>query len=89
MSANNWTVCPICHNLPEEWRNGIDYLYGKIPRKKFQEIEKEYEALQIETVREDWNIGLDDDGAVSIHYSAECHNCGAKWHYKKTGIHKD
>lgn len=89
MRGSNSTECPICHNLREEWRNGIGYLYGTLSYKEFKEVETEYEdAMLIQTVKEDWVIGLENDG-LSINYSAKCDNCCATWHYSKTGIHKN
>lgn len=30
-------------------------------------------------VREDYDIGLDEEGAVYIYFKAVCQGCGAKW----------
>ena len=87
MSGDNWTRCPICQNLPKEWRNGIDHLYGTISRDEFSKAEQEYKRLKsIETVREDYDIFLGDDGLVSISYLGKCDNCGAEWTFNKTDI---
>lgn len=88
MSADAWGVCPICQNLPEEWRKGIDYLYGDIPLKEFKVVEEEYNKLkQIETVREDYEVGLNNDGTAYVSFLAVCEACGAEWVYSKKNIH--
>ena len=86
MSADNWAMCPICRNLPEEWRDGIDHLYGKISLEEFHQTEEKYKALQTETVREDYDIGLLDDGLVHVGYLGVCQNCGAEWEYQNNNI---
>lgn len=80
MSADRWDPCPICHNLPAEWRNGIDYLYRIVSKEEFEKSEAEYNKLKDkETVREDWDIGVNEDGTADVSFSAKCQNCGATW----------
>lgn len=91
MSTDRWSTYPICHNLPDQWRNGIDHLYGQLPQKNYLKVVAECKRLSEEcTVREDYEIVLGDDGTVSIVYSGMCDNCGASWEFMKTGIqHKN
>jgi hypothetical protein len=47
MSADAWENCPICHNRPEEYPDGIDQLYGKIPLDEFLELKSKIECLEM------------------------------------------
>lgn len=87
MSGDAWEQCPICNNLPEEWRNGIDHLYGKVPLKEFKEIETKYNKLKSEkTVREDYEVGLDNDGTAWVSFYLKCQTCGAEWKHSAKDI---
>ena len=80
MSADAWRHCPLCNNLPEEWRNGIDHLYGTVSREQFKEIELKYNELKaVATVREDYECVLNYDGTANFSFFAKCQNCGATW----------
>jgi len=90
MSADAWEICPVCHNLPEEYRGGIDHLYGKISREEFSKLEKEIAELEnIATVREDYELGLNDDGTAYIFFAAKCETCGTEWNYNNKSIPHD
>ncbi len=87
MGADAWEICPICHNLPEEHRNGIDHLYGKIPQEDYDKLKKEIEKLRvIETVREDYELYLNEDGTAHIDFYAKCQTCGASWEFVTNNI---
>lgn len=87
MSADRWSSCPICHNLPEKYRNGIEHMYGVVPLNEFLKLKEECENLKNEsTVREDYELYIDNDGTLSISYFGKCDNCGAEWTFTKTGI---
>ena len=73
MSADAYEVCPIYQNLPEEWRKGIDHLYGNLPLKEFRVVEEEYDTLRkIETVQEDYEVGLNNGGTAHVNFLAVC-----------------
>ncbi|MGP8322459.1 MAG: hypothetical protein ACT6FG_00460 [Methanosarcinaceae archaeon] len=87
MSADNWSQCPICHNLPEKYRNGIEHMYGVLPLDEFLALKEECERLKKEyTVREDYEFDLGSDGTLSVSYFGKCQTCGAEWEFTKTGI---
>lgn len=53
MSGDSYDKCPVCKNLPEKWRQGVDHLYGNVTREEFANIEKEYnELIRVECIRE-------------------------------------
>lgn len=85
MSANNWRTCPACSEI---WKRrkadairAAEGLYGIVPAGEYQ---VEFMAAQNlsdepseDTLREDWDIGLGDDGKqFTISYRAECDECG-------------
>jgi hypothetical protein len=80
MSADSWQRCPICHNRPDEYPNGIEHLYGKLPLAEFLELSEELnEHADVETVRLDYEVDINDDGTASFWLNAKCMACGTKW----------
>ena len=82
MSADNWTRCPRCLKTAELKREGLLKKardgYGKL-------TPEEYEALLLESrepialdesLREDFEFYLSDDGCFTAHYIAKCGTCG-------------
>lgn len=87
MSADAWVQCPICQNRPDEYRNGIDHLYGKVLEEEFLILVRKLEKLKTkETVREDYEIYINEGGNLSISFSAKCVTCGAEWSFVKEDI---
>lgn len=83
MSADAWVRCPICQNRPSECPEGIAHLYGKIPLDEFLEYDKKLKELRdLETVRLDYEVYIEDDGRMSVWATGECSNCGAEWEHK-------
>lgn len=82
MSADNWMECPKCKaEAASERLKNIEFLkqqYGKIPADVYMARMKEAEKMPLidEEMREDWEIGMDDDGEFSVGYSASCQSCG-------------
>lgn len=90
MSADAWETCPICHNRPEEYPDGIEHLYGKISLDEFLKLKAEIEQLEAEeTVREDYEVGLADDGTAWVYLRLKCQTCGTTWKFKKSNITRD
>lgn len=80
MSADSWQTCPICHNRPEEYPDGIEHLYGELPRTEFLDLAKKLDTLShIETVRLDYEVAIEDDGTASFWLNAKCVSCGTEW----------
>ena len=83
MTADSWQRCPICHNRPEEYPDGIEHLYGKLPLEEFLKLDKELNDLaDTETVRLDYWVTIVDDGTASFWLSARCISCGTEWNTK-------
>ena len=90
MSADSWERCPICHNRPDEYPEGIDHLYGKIPLEEFLELKDKLDALEEEeTVREDYEVYLSDEGYACVAIYMKCQTCGAEWSFNKMDIHME
>ena len=88
MSADNWAVCPRCKkremNAIAELDRKVEAMYGQLSIDDFlvmrQEAQTRREALpmRIATFREDYEIYGAEDGAVEVHYSGSCKDCGLK-----------
>ncbi len=87
MSADNWGYCPKCKSEAEKKHRSDKLLagesYGKIPAEKY--IER-FNAIQTpkpleQTLREDYHLGVTEDGEFYVDYSASC-SCGFKHTFK-------
>lgn len=89
MSADNWARCPRCEDdLKKDVTGRIAQArsqYGKIPIEEFQqlmksmaELETSYHTPGIERhqFREDYSVGIDLDGRISVDYRGCCNQCG-------------
>ena len=88
MSADNWAICPKCKKM------ALDKQYEQLVkiRKKYGEMSPdEYEAAIFatntpieldETLREDYEFHIDEEGLFSAEYSARCDRCGFKHSFK-------
>ena len=90
MSADNWTICPKCKKTNDE-KNKKRILaagkkYGKIPSDVYINLVVEAnKPIVIEsTLREDYEIGVCEDGEFFVSYSASCSVCGFKFSFKHT-----
>lgn len=90
MSANNWSVCPRCAAVSLKHREAklqrIADAYGKVGLTKFVSMQSEAaenpaEKLD-ETMREDWELGLDEQGNFYVSYRAHCQQCGFDYRFK-------
>ena len=82
MSANNWAMCPKCKKNNDE-NNAIriknaEAQYGKISSDEYRATIKEAEKpMKIEeTLREDFEIWINDKGLFTVSYSGRCQICG-------------
>jgi len=90
MSADNWAICPVCKK-----RNDVAYKkqtldvanqYGKIPDDEYIVLVKETKPIVLkESLREDYQIGVDEEGVFSFVYSCNCSECGFKF-IKKANV---
>jgi rubrerythrin len=89
MTADNWATCPKC--LAEFAAKKAAAIakaksqYGNEPAEIFLANLALAEAMHDrprETLREDYDIGVDDDGSFEVVYSCSCSRCGFKFEYK-------
>ena len=93
MSADNWGVCPKCFaGKTQECTNlstALKEAYGKIPAQKYldfvqrvERVREESENFEQRTLREDYEIWIDEDGIFSIDYRSRCDECKFSFSYK-------
>lgn len=86
MSADNWTVCPKCNSAAvlarEEAQLKAGAAYGKVPPAEYIAMTEEANkpVTTDSTLREDYELGLNEDGQFEVSYRCSCNNC--KWQYK-------
>lgn len=86
MSADNWIRCPRCVHLckvaQQQAVEDAGKAYGKVPAKEYLRLlDKASESVKIpDNLREDWEIGLEEDGRFVVRYYASCSACG--WEYR-------
>ncbi|GAB3776643.1 hypothetical protein FB382_004355 [Nocardioides ginsengisegetis] len=90
MSADNWGVCPQCKVSRERdianTERAVAETYGKVSVEKFDDARARLEAKRAEpiqyTLREDYEMGLDEDGEFYVIYSGGCRECGLTHKFK-------
>ncbi len=94
MSADNWSICPQCLSnylkKTEEMRKNLETSYGKVPADQFilmSQVVDKRDYIDIEdalgrTLREDYEVLVDDTGKFYISYRCECNRCDFKYVYK-------
>jgi hypothetical protein len=95
MSADNWGICPKCKldeiKRIEDLKLKAGEAYGKIPPEEYLELLDEASKTRSydNTLREDYEVGTDEDGEFSVSYSSFC-TCGFKYKYEvKIDLLKD
>lgn len=87
MSADNWTYCPRCRErtdkLNETRIKAPGKAYGKVAQDIYLKLLEDAKKLvpYDESLREDYEIGIDKEGKFYVDYSAGC-DCGFKFQYK-------
>ncbi len=90
MSADNWAICPKCKKIQEKKADEnikmVAAAYGKVPEDEYLKMKKELlnPPKQEDSLREDYELGIDDEGTFSISYSAYCSECGFKFLFEQT-----
>jgi len=88
MSADNWRVCPRCkRQLGQEMEDLAKKLvasYGKVPESEYLEILAHIsEPRELdETLREDYEQFISEDGYYRVVYSCHCSKCGFSFKFK-------
>ena len=89
MSADNWTVCPKCLKLQsdkkeKEFKKARDS-YGKVPADVYEvNMRRARVILEAvgETLREDYEVGVDTEGNFLVAYSCSCSECEYTFKYQ-------
>ena len=84
MSADCWRICPQCKIRHKREREGKDRAvmeaYGKVSGPEWLRMQKEEDGDSVpdlaETLREDYEMVIREDGLFYISYSAGCEICG-------------
>lgn len=89
MSADNWTICPKCadkhaENI-ERCERELSQSYGRISSEDWlalrDDAKRQRDVPVKETLREDYDIGVNPNGVFEIEYTASC-ECGFKFSFK-------
>ena len=88
MSADNWRVCPKCkvkHDKSiEASEKKLNASYGKVDANEFLKAKMSHDELAAKkldsTLREDYEIGTDEDGEFFVSYGCSCSAC--QWNYE-------
>ena len=89
MGANNWRECPKCLKVQKNAVDELKALYGKIPREDYEKrLSEVYPSpdsdYDYSSLREDWSLGVDEQGKFSVSYHCSCEECGLKFSFKHT-----
>jgi hypothetical protein len=86
VSANNWGICPRCKAKREDDVRALDIdlaqSYGEVPIEQFDHLRAERDKLATaepeRTLREDYEIWINQDGRFYASYVAHCSVCQFK-----------
>lgn len=87
MSADNWRTCPRCtrtaKNSKDTQKKKCAESYGKVAAEKFLQMlaDSEKPVELDDSMREDYDIGIDDTGEFGVSYRAYCGTCGFTFSY--------
>lgn len=87
MSADNWAICPSCIKIQEAKKEKLlaeaKKAYGKVPPDEYLLMvgQANKKAAPKETLREVYELGIDEDGVFVIYYRASCDKCGFRFDY--------
>jgi len=95
MSADNWGICPKCRSEAIRKAEAADKAtrakYGKISAQLYEDsmaavrlLMRKAESDEPRTLREDYELGIDSEGAFEINYRASCQTCDFKFSFKHT-----
>lgn len=89
MSADNWTICPRCmkatRDAATKSAKKLLAAYGKIGADEYERrllVQATTPRKPVDSIREDWEIGMDADGKFTVVYSCSCDICGFSFEYK-------
>jgi len=88
MSASDWSKCPRCvkaaADVARERKSRLQSSYGKVDPEEYLRMAAEIEKpIKVhETLREDYEQGVDLDGVYYVVYRASCTQCDYEFTYK-------
>ncbi len=88
MSADNWRTCPNCAKVAqaakEKAKTKAEQSYGKVSADEYARLlsESQLPIKLEETLREDYEIGIDDTGEFFMSYGCGCSKCDWKFSAK-------
>lgn len=90
MSADNWRICPKCEETRlltiQLSKDTLKKKYGKVSADEYEKMRSNVEAAEHktleETLREDYELGVDGEGVFGIVYSAACQKCNYMFRYE-------
>lgn len=101
MSADNWSICPKCvKNRTQELEKKkaeIVKNYGKVSSEEYfrlidslkkEEVSCSFETKEVLTLREDYEIGISENGEFSVGYSCSCSTCAFLFRFKHKEVVK-
>ncbi len=89
MSADNWTICPQCRReaIAEKERlvEECAKAYGKVTPEEWTALTTEsHKPLpDLDTLREDYEIGVESSGEFFVSYGCSCLNCEFKYSFRQ------
>lgn len=101
MSGDNYRDCPLCQHRAEMQRDAdieaVKATYGKVEeweyRMKLNAAELPIDPETIGTIREDYEVWIDDNGEFGMYFGARCSKCQTEFDFKvesrKTGFSID
>ena len=88
MSADNWAICPRCKakkDVEAETRvKAAQDAYGKVSAEKYTQLLDAAKAPVAygNSLREDYRLGIDEDGDFTVSYRGSCRDCGFSHEFK-------
>lgn len=89
MSADNWASCPKClanhQKAVAQRQKNAEESYGKIPAKEYLKLLKGAEDKKkpsVDTLREDYYIGVNEQGVFRVSYLGSCSECDFSFSYE-------
>lgn len=87
VSADNWSLCPKCKSEADEKHRkqilSAGEAYGKVEPEEYLRliVSAEVEINHENTLREDYELGVDEDGYFTVVYRCSC-QCGFSYMYR-------
>jgi hypothetical protein len=94
MSADNWRDCPKCLAKAKadkvKREEAAEQAYGKVPKEEYLALLAEAgKPVEVEdTMREDYELGIDQNGKFYVIYRADCQDCPFVFTYRHEEIVK-